>query len=75
MSRWSKELQDNTRENLYPGALVKDEDHNYGIIEEMETRVIIKGIKPGVFMPVPSDETIATFNSVIDMIEAGWVMD
>ena len=75
MSKWSKELQENTRENLYPGALVKDEDHNYGIISEMESRVVIKGIISGGFMPAPSDETIATFNSVTDMIEGGWVLD
>lgn len=75
MSKWSQELQDNTRDNLFRGAVVKDEDHNFGIVTEMESRIVIKGINPDSIMPVPTDETIATFNSVLDMVEAGWVLD
>ena len=75
MSKWSKELQNNTLDNLYPGAMVKDEDHNYGFVTDIEPKVIIKGVVSGGFMPEPSDETIATFNSALDMIEAGWVLD
>lgn len=75
MSKWSKELQNNTLENIRPGAMVKDEDHNYGFVTDIEPKVIIKGVVSGGFMPEPGDETIATFNSALDMVEAGWVLD
>lgn len=75
MSKWSKELQNNTLDNLHPGAMVKDEEHNYGFVTDIEPKVIIKGVLSGGFMPEPGDETIATFNSPLDMVEAGWVMD
>ena len=42
MSKWSKELQNNTLENIRPGAMVKDEEHNYGFVTEIEPKVIIK---------------------------------
>lgn len=75
MSKWSKELQNNTLENIRPGAMVKDEDHNYGFVTEIEPKVIIKGVLSGGFISEPGDETIATFNSALDMVEAGWVLD
>ena len=75
MSKWRKELQNNTLENIRPGAMVKDEEHNYGFVTEIEPKVIIKGVLSGGFIPEPSDETIATFNSPLDMVEAGWVLD
>ena len=75
MSKWSKELQNNTLDNLRPGAMVKDEDHNYGIVTDIEPKVIIKGVVSGGFLPEPSDETIVTFTSALDMVEAGWVLD
>lgn len=75
MSKWSKELQNNTLENIRPGAMVKDEEHNYGFVTDIEPKVIIKGVLSGGFMPEPGDETIATFNSALDMVEAGWVLD
>lgn len=75
MSKWSKELQNNTIDNLTPGTMVKDEEYNYGFVTEIEPKVIIKGIVSSGFMPEPSDEIIATFNSVLDMVEAGWVLD
>ena len=55
--------------------MVKDEEHNYGFVTDIEPKVIIKGVLSGGFMPEPGDETIATFNSPLDMVEAGWVMD
>lgn len=75
MGKWSKELQNNTLENIRPGAMVKDEEHNYGFVTDIEPKVIIKGVVSGGFMPEPGDETIATFNSALDMVEAGWVLD
>ena len=55
--------------------MVKDEEHNYGIVTEIERKIVIKGIANGGFIPMPSEETIATFNSVMDMVDAGWVLD
>ena len=75
MGKWSKELQNNTLENIRPGAMVKDEDHNYGFVTEIEPKVIIKDVLSGGFISEPGDETIATFNSALDMVEAGWVLD
>lgn len=75
MGKWSKELQNNTLENIRQGAMVKDEDHNYGFVTEIEPKVIIKGVLSGGFISEPGDETIATFNSALDMVEAGWVLD
>lgn len=75
MGKWSKELQDNTIENLCSGVIVKDEEHNYGFVTDVEPKVIINGVISGSFLPLPSDEIIATFNSALDMVEAGWVLD
>ena len=75
MSNWSEELKEKTRTELFPSAMVKDEEHNYGIVTEIERKIVIKGIVNGGFMPMPSEETIATFNSVMDMVDAGWVLD
>ncbi|MGP1529451.1 MAG: hypothetical protein ACTTI3_03815 [Treponema sp.] len=60
---------------LFPSAVVKDENHNYGIVTEIEPKVIIKGVVDGGFRPALSEETIATFDTVMEMVEAGWVMD
>lgn len=75
MSKWSEELQEKTRLEVFPCAMMKDENRNYGFFFDDGERVIIKGIKEGGFMPVPSEEIIATFGSVMEMVEAGWVMD
>ena len=75
MSKWSEELKEKTRTELFPSAMVKDEEHNYGIVTEIERKIVIKGIVNGGFIPMPSDETIVTFNSVMDMVDAGWVLD
>ena len=75
MSKWSEELKEKTRTELFSSAMVKDEEYNYGIVTEIEPKIVIKGVVNGDFMPMPSEETIATFNSVMDMVDAGWVMD
>ena len=75
MGKWSEELKEKTRTELFSSAMVKDEEHNYGIVTEIEPKIVIKGVVNGVFMPIPSEETIATFNSVMDMVDAGWVLD
>jgi len=75
MSKWSKELQEKTRHEVFPGAVLKNENHNYGIYFEEGDKVVIKGIIEGGFMPMPNDKIIAAFSSIIEMIDAGWVID
>ena len=58
MSKWSEELKEKTRTELFPSAMVKDEEHNYGIVTEIEPKIVIKGVVNGGFMPMPSEETI-----------------
>jgi len=75
MSKWSEELQEKTRLEVFPGAMMKDENHNYGFYFEEGDRVIIKAVKSGGFAPIPSEEIVATFGSIMEMVDAGWVMD
>ena len=75
MSKWSKELQEKTKNELFLGAMVKDEEHNFGFVVAADPKVIIKGVAPNSFMPLPSEETIATFDSVEEMVDSGWVLD
>ena len=75
MSKWSKELQEKTRHEVFPGAVMKNENHNYGIYFEEDGSVVIKGISEGGFMPMPNDKIVATFSSVTEMMDAGWVID
>ena len=76
MSKWSKELQKNTRHYVFPGAIVKDENHNYGVFTLMKEGVVIKAVKESNSFPaVPGEETIAVFSSIDEMVDAGWVLD
>ena len=76
MSKWSEELQENTRHHVFPGAIVKDENHNYGVFTVMKEGVVIKAIKESNSFPaVPGEETIAVFSSIDKMVDAGWVLD
>lgn len=75
MSKWSEELQEKTRLEVFPGAVLKDEEHNYGIFTEDNGRVIIKGVNNDGLMLLPNEEIIASFGTVMEMVEAGWVMD
>ncbi len=53
-----------TREELFPGAVVKNEEHEFGFVMTMNPRIVINGIQPGSIMPLPSEEVIATFDTV-----------
>ena len=75
MSKWSKELQEKTRHEVFPGAVMKDENHNYGIYFEEGGRVVIKGIIKVGFMPMTNDKIVVAFSSIEEMIGAGWVID
>ena len=76
MSKWSEELQENTRHHVFPGAIVKDENHNYGVFMLIKEGLVIKSIKESNSFPdVPGEETIAVFSSIDEMVDAGWVLD
>ena len=75
MSKWSNELKQRTLSGTFPSAVVKNEDHDYGIVMTTEPKVVINSIESGGVMPMPSAEVIATFDSVAQMVDAGWVLD
>ena len=77
MSGWSEELKENTLNCVFPGAMMKNEEHDFGVFAfSKQGGVLIKGIKDGSSFPfVPSDEVIASFASIEEMVEAGWVFD
>ena len=77
MSGWSEELKENTLNCVFPGAMMKNEEHDFGVFAfSKQGGVLIKGIKDGSSFPfVSSDEVIASFASIEEMVEAGWVLD
>lgn len=75
MSKWSDELQEKSRLEVFPGDIMKDENHKYGIYFENGETVIIKGIIEGGILLMASDEIITTFGNINEMVDAGWVMD
>lgn len=75
MGKWSEELTKMSREQMFPGAVVKSEARDFGIVMAMEPKVVIHGIQPGGIIPLPSVDVIATFDSVDQMVDAGWVLD
>lgn len=78
MSKWSRELQELTKEEYFPGAIIKNENHDFEVLDCMNLKkIIINGINNDVrsAMPTPSDEVLATFQSIDEMVEVGWVLD
>lgn len=43
MGKWSEELKEKTRTELFPSVVVKDEEHNYGIVTEIEPKIVDAG--------------------------------
>jgi hypothetical protein len=74
MGQWSEELKELTRREIFPGAVLKSES-DFGIVMEMNPRIVINGVKFGGIVPEASDQVIATFDTVNQMIDAGWVLD
>ncbi len=72
---WSEEKKNETREGLGPGAMVKDGKGGYGFFFSSDTGIRLLGVQPSGFLAIPSDEIIATFSDVEEMIAAGWVID
>ena len=75
MSNWSEELKETTRKEIFLGAVVKNEDHEYGLVMRKEPKVVIYGIQSRGVIPLPSADVLAIFDSVDAMVDAGWVLD
>ncbi|MBR5581201.1 MAG: hypothetical protein IKW26_07895 [Treponema sp.] len=72
---WSEEKKNETRENIGPGAMVKNEERKYGFFCSSDAGIKILGVQPSGFLAIPSDEIIGTYADVEEMIAAGWVID
>lgn len=72
---YSKESQDFTRKTIFPGAMVKSSRGEFGFYFLKNGKVIIKGIKEGGPVPIPSDKILAEFNDIEELISAEWVID
>lgn len=72
---WSEEKKNETREKIGPGAMVKNGRGQYGFFCASDAGIKILGVQPSGFLAVPSDEIVATFTDVEEMIAAGWVID
>ena len=69
MSKWSEELKEKTRTELFPSAMVKDEEHNYGIVTEIEPKIVIKGVVNGAVVRLSIDQRFVTrLSSIIPVI-------
>ena len=69
MKGWSKEIKKLTRKNVGSGAALKSWDGEFGIFGLDEEK------SDKLHFPIPSDKVIATFASIDEMIDAGWVLD
>ncbi len=73
---WSKELQERTRNDIFPGAIVKNEKWNFGsYFPESDGSITLKAVKTQNYVPVPTDEIVATYENLNAMLKAGWVLD
>ena len=80
MNGWSDKIKDLTRRNAGSGAALKSWDGGFGIFgASLDGKVYIYAVDEEKSMelcfPVASDEVIATFANVEEMIAAGWVID
>ena len=73
---WSEELKNTTREMAGTGCMLQCIDGRSGIyVSAGNGSIEIHGIEGSGFMPLPTEEVIATFSKLEAMIEAGWVVD
>ncbi|MEL3904060.1 MAG: hypothetical protein P1P63_02955 [Treponemataceae bacterium] len=75
MEKWSKELEEQTRESIFSGAMVKSRNYEYGFCFFDAGIVTIRNVITKDYMPLPGEKTIARFDTIEQMIEAGWVID
>ena len=72
---WSENLKNLTRERAGFGMMVKSLDGNSGMIVSSGEKIVINSVEMKNYFPSPTNETIAEFDNVEKMIEAGWAID
>ena len=74
---WSEELREMTKRDIYPGAVVKNcgEDFGFGVVVEITPRIVINDVKFNGVVPEAADEVLVTYDTVNQMIDAGWALD
>ena len=73
---WSEKLIELTKNEAYPGAMMKSLDGKFGMMSSRSAAGIeIVDVEMKNYMPVPTDKVIATFKNLNEMIAAGWVID
>ncbi len=76
MPYWSDNLKNLTRKEAYPGAMMKCLDGRDGMMSaRSENGIKIVGVKVENYFPVPTDEVIAEYKDIEEMINAGWAID
>lgn len=76
MGKWSDSLIEKTRSEAYPGAMMKRLNGDSGMMSKRDADGIkIVGVRCENYMPVPTDEVIAEYKSMNEMIAAGWAID
>ncbi len=78
MNDWSENLKNITREQAYPGAMMKNLKGEFGMIKmRTDSKIIIVETKldSKISWPMPTNNEIACFNDIEEMIKAGWVID
>lgn len=72
---WSESIKNKTHECAGDGAMLKNENWDFGFYASDGNGVKIIGVKSSAVFPIPSGEVIARFPDIEAMIEAGWVID
>ena len=72
---WSESIKNKTREYVGDGAMLKNENWDFGFYSSDGNGVKIIGVDSSAGFPIPSGEVIARFSDIEAMIEAGWVID
>ena len=74
---WSEEVQKLTLAKLDVMSCVKNyKDPYHGCVSELDHgKVVISNVVVENYFPLPGDKVIAEYDSVENMIRAGWVID
>lgn len=76
MAQWSKEIIKKTRSCVGDGAMVKNHEGEFGIYTKWrDSDITIYNVDGSAAFPNPGDEVLATYKTIDEMIEAGWVID
>lgn len=73
---WSEEFIELTKNEAYPGAMMKSSGGKFGIlISRGPAGIVIADVELKDYMPVSTDKVIASYKNIDEMIAAGWVID